>query len=242
MFSTHEGITVPAVTRDQMREVDRIAVEEFGLDILQMMENAGRGLALNVFEMLGLDTGEVTVLAGSGGNGGGGLCCARHLHNHGFKVNLFLDREPARLRGPALQQYRIIARAGVEAATPELAERLIAGADLVIDALIGYSLLGPPRGRVAELIEICNRTGARALSLDLPSGMNATSGETPGAAIRPERTFTLALPKTGLRKASGELYLADIGIPPAVYQPLGIRFEPIFGVRYYLPLRIVEPV
>ena len=80
-FRTQDGIVVPAVTAEQMREVDRIAVEEFGLGILQMMENAGRNLALNVMGMLDFVVttsvvGEVTVLAGAGGNGGGGLCCA----------------------------------------------------------------------------------------------------------------------------------------------------------------------
>jgi NAD(P)H-hydrate epimerase len=79
-FRTEDGIPVPAVTAEQMREVDRIAVEDFGLGILQMMENAGRNLAQNVLGMLDGRRGEVTVLVGSGGNGGGGLCCARHLH------------------------------------------------------------------------------------------------------------------------------------------------------------------
>lgn len=77
-FHTETGIAVPAVTADQMREVDRLAVEEFSLAILQMMENAGRILAAHAMAMLGGSGGEVAVLAGSGGNGGGGLCCARH--------------------------------------------------------------------------------------------------------------------------------------------------------------------
>jgi NAD(P)H-hydrate epimerase len=79
LFRTPEGIPVPAVTAEQMREVDRIAVEDFGLGILQMMENAGRNLAANLMEMLASMDGEVTVLAGAGGNGGGGLRSARHL-------------------------------------------------------------------------------------------------------------------------------------------------------------------
>ncbi len=74
VFRTEDGVVVPAVTADQVREVDHIAVEEFSLSILQMMENAGRNLAENVLAMLGGIKGEITLLAGSGGNGGGGLC------------------------------------------------------------------------------------------------------------------------------------------------------------------------
>jgi NAD(P)H-hydrate epimerase len=86
MFRTEAEIPVLAVTAEQMREVDRIAVEEFGLTILQMMENAGRNLTENVLDMLDGARGEVVILVGSGGNCGGGLCCARHLHNRGFQV------------------------------------------------------------------------------------------------------------------------------------------------------------
>jgi NAD(P)H-hydrate epimerase len=237
-FWTQEGVPVPAVTAEQMREVDRIAVEEFGLGILQMMENAGRNLAANVMDMLGRIGGEVTVLAGAGGNGGGGLCCARHLHNRGSKVNLVLDRDASALRGAAADQLRILQAAGLRSVDPPQIEEAIRRADIVIDALIGYSLRGDPRGRAAELIGLCNGHAARILSLDVPSGLNATTGETPGPVVRPGRTMTLALPKTGLASISGELYVADIGIPPEVYRPLGLSFEPFFEGRYWI--RIVS--
>jgi NAD(P)H-hydrate epimerase len=238
MFKTKSGQRIPAVTEDQMREVDRIAMEDFGLGVIQMMENAGRSLALNVMDMLGSHAGEVTILAGSGGNGGGGICSARHLHNRGFKVHLILDRDPNELRGSTLSQFRILEKAGLGVAKPDDAEQFLKKADIVIDALIGYSLRGAPKGRTAELISLAYQNAARVLSLDLPSGMNATTGEAPGVVIRPERTLTLALPKTGLRHLDGELYLADIGIPPEVYHSLDIRFEPFFGDRYWIPLEV----
>ena len=247
MFRTEDGIVVPAVTAEQMREVDRLATEEFGLGILQMMENAGRNLAGNAMEMLdgpstGLRTrarGEVTVLAGSGGNGGGGLCCARHLHNRGFTVWVVLSKEPATLTGAAANQLHILQAAGVGACfkhAPARAEEVIRRAQVVVDALIGYSLRGSVRGRVAELIDLCNQHAARVLSLDVPSGLDATTGEAAGVVVRPERTLTLALPKTGLRGVPGELYLADIGIPPELYQWLGLSFEPPFGRRHWVHL------
>lgn len=240
LFETIDGTPVPALTAAQMREVDRIAVEEYGLGILQMMENAGRSLAQNAVEMLGRAGGRVAVLAGSGGNGGGGLCCARHLHNRGFEVWVMLSRPAEELGGAARVQLDILRAAGIEPVEEEQACTAIARADLTVDALIGYSLRGAPRARAAELIEACNRHSRRALSLDVPSGLDATNGHAPGRVVRPERTLTLALPKTGLRRASGALYLADIGIPPEAYCGLGVSFEPFFGRHYWIELQAVR--
>jgi NAD(P)H-hydrate epimerase len=235
-FRTEDDIVVPAVTADQMLAVDRMAVEEFGLGMLQMMENAGRSLALNVMDMLDSARGEVTVLAGAGGNGGGGLCCARHLHNRGFKVWVVLDRDRRMLRGAAANQLDILQAAGRQPADPTQAGELMGRSQIVVDALIGYGLRGAPRGRTAELIELCNQHAARVLSLDVPSGLDATTGEAPGPVVRPERTLTLALPKTGLQRVPGDLYLADIGIPPEVFQRLGVPFQPPFEEKYWIPL------
>jgi NAD(P)H-hydrate epimerase len=163
-----DGIPVPAITAAQMREVDRVAVEEFGLGILQMMENAGRNLALHVLDMLAHPApqdarlpvhGEVpmiAILAGSGGNGGGGLCCARHLHNRGLDVRLVLSKEPGALAGAARAQLDILRAAGLRPVAPTQVQATLSRAHLVVDALIGYSLRGAPRGRAAELIEACN--------------------------------------------------------------------------------------
>ena len=229
-FKTDAGVTVPAVTADQMREVDRVAVEVFGLGILQMMENAGRNLAEYV---MALDTSPVTVLAGAGGNGGGGLCCARHLHNRGYDVTVILDRDADALEGPAANQLHILLAVGIEPLPHAETAAAVDRAGVVVDALIGYSLRGAPRGRAAELIDRCNRSAATVLSLDIPSGMLATTGETPGVAVRPDHTLTLAAPKTGLE---GLLFLADIGIPPAVFRHIGIDFPSPFSTSYRVRL------
>lgn len=239
-FCTEEGMVVPAVTAQQMREVDRAAVEEFGLGILQMMENAGRSLAENVFDMLGGTAAKVTVLAGAGGNGGGGLCCARHLRNRGVDVCVVLDRPPEAARGAAANQLQILKAAGVEPIDATQAERFVSQSALVIDALVGYGLKGAPRGPTASLIELCNRCAARVLALDVPSGIDATTGDAAGVAIRPERTLTLALPKTGLARIGGDLYLADIGIPPVLFRRIGPTVAPVFGPNSWLRLTIDE--
>jgi NAD(P)H-hydrate epimerase len=237
-FHTNTGLRIPAVTADQMHEVDRIAVEEFGLQILQMMENAGRNLCEYVLELLGPSRGQVVVCAGGGGNGGGGLACARHLRNRGIPVSVLLDREGLQFGTPAANQLHILSRAGLKPEYFGKASELLESAAVVVDALIGYSLDGQPRGRTAELIRLCNLTSAPVLSLDIPSGMEATTGTTPGVAVHPGRIMTLALPKTGLDRFTGELQLADIGIPPELYAEMGINLDAVFTGSYRVGLQI----
>jgi NAD(P)H-hydrate epimerase len=235
-FRTTTGRAVPAISANQMREVDRIATDVFGLGLLQMMENAGRNLAGNALEMLSRPHGRVVVLAGAGGNGGGGLACARHLHNRGLDVTIVLDRDASALTGAPANQLAILAATGIVPAHLAEASRLMRHADLVVDALIGYSLHGAPGGQTAELMELCNAAGRRVLALDVPSGLDATTGATPGVVVRPERTMTLALPKTGLLAIASDLFLADIGIPSELYRHIGIELAPVFGSVYWLRL------
>ncbi len=204
---------MPAVTTDQMREVDRLAVEETGLGLLQMMEHAGRNLALQAIDDLGAGwpQAEIVVLAGTGGNGGGGICAARHLANRRARVTLVLS-DPTRLSDASRVQHQVYeSTPGREVRFEDLDS---APVDLIVDAVIGYSLRGAPRGMAAEMIAWANDSSAPSLALDVPTGIDATSGEAPGIAVRAMSTLTLALPKTGLApEKSGALVLADIGIP-----------------------------
>lgn len=220
---------VPAVSVVQMREVDRLMVVEVGVTLLQMMENAGRALATHVRLRLAGDLGgrRVVVLAGAGGNGGGGLAAARRLVTWGAGVDVVLA-QPADLMGPAAgQQLRALRWMGVGIHPPEVADRLLAGADAVADALIGYGLAGAPRPPIAGLIQATNACDTCVIALDLPSGLAADSGEPAAPTIRATTTLTLALPKTGLlappaREWVGELYLADISVPAEVYRRVGV--------------------
>lgn len=239
-FRTDSGVRVPAVSEREMREVDRIAVEKFGLGILQMMENAGRSLAQHVMERLSESAREVLILAGTGGNGGGGLCCARHLRNHGVKVGVVLTRAPGQLSGAAQRQWEILMHSGVEALPLNAAGRALESAAIVVDAILGYSLHGAPRGAAAELIMRCNEVARHVLALDLPSGLDATSGDAPGDSVRANETLTLALPKMGLQRFAGDLYAADIGIPTAVYQELDLDIPNFFGDEYRVKLSAEE--
>ncbi|HUW95260.1 MAG TPA: NAD(P)H-hydrate epimerase [Anaerolineae bacterium] len=242
VFRTEDGVVVPSVTADEKREVDPVAVEEFGLSILQMMENAGRNLAQHALEMLGGLKDEVTILAGAGGNGGGGMCCARHLHNRGLSVWVILASEEAALSPAAHNQLRILRTAGIEPVQLAEARACLSSSLLAVDALVGYGLRGAATGGTAHLIDLCYESAERVLSLDVPSGVDATTGESPGPAVQPHRTLTLALPKTGLRRVRGELYLADIGIPPEVFHRLGLQLEPPFKATSYTQLEPADGV
>jgi NAD(P)H-hydrate epimerase len=223
LFTTAMGIPVPDVSGERMRELDRIAMEEFGIDLLQMMENAGRTLADAVRGMLDGGRG-VTVVAGSGGNGGGGLAAARHLHGRGVPVRVVRSRPEGDLAPATKRQLAILRAAGVPDGGPDEARAWISDASVAIDALIGYGLRAPADGVGAELIRAMNRYARRIVSLDLPSGLDATRGAIGGPVVRPARTVTLALPKTGLADAAADLadlWLADLGIPPEAVRRLG---------------------
>lgn len=228
---------VPGVTAEQMREVDRIAISGTGPNLFQMMENAGRSLAEVAMRWLDSPTMglPVVVLAGTGGNGGGGICAARHLANRGLDVRLVIT-DQSRLRDVPLAQLDLYRSTPGHVAL--LADLDNIDPAFVIDALIGYSIDGAPRGIALELIEWTKGSRARIISLDVPSGIDATTGIAEGAFVSASRTLTLALPKTGLGKLEGDLLLADLGIPDAVYSRLGISVPSgLFAGSFIVPIR-----
>jgi NAD(P)H-hydrate epimerase len=219
--------SLPWLSVAQMREVDRLMIDEFAIALEQMMENAGRNLALLARHLLGGDARarRVLVLAGSGGNGGGGLAAARHLLVAGADVGVVLAK-PERLAPATRRQHEILARLGVPTSTDQRP------AELLVDALLGYGQQGPPSGEIARLIG--EATSAPVLALDVPSGLELETGRLHEPHIRAAATLTLALPKEGLRAGDaadvvGDLYLGDISVPSAVYERLGLSFSSPFG-------------
>ena len=235
--------SLPALTTAQMAEVDRLMIETYSILLIQMMENAGRDLAEQARRMLDgrLTDRRIVVLCGAGNNGGGGMVAARHLHNRGAVVRAKLVADPARLTDVPAHQWRILNVIGLAMETdPDLAQP-----DLIIDALIGYGLSGNPRGVMAEWIERANASGRSILALDTPSGLDTTTGQPGSPCIRATATLTLALPKTGLftpqaRPYVGDLYLADIGVPPELYRQLGIEIESLFTDDFIIPIHPPE--
>ena len=214
-----------------MVEVDHLMIEDYGIWLVQMMENAGRSLAELTRRLLGGDVSgrKISVLCGSGNNGGGGMVAARHLHNWGSEIAVKAVFNPERLKNIPAHQWDILRKIGVRELTTERLDQF----EIILDAIFGYGLSGDPHGLAAEWIELANRSKIPILSLDAPSGLNTTSGVPGDPCISAAATMTLALPKTGLLEPAvkpviGDLYLADISVPPELYQRMGISMPPVF--------------
>ncbi|MQC27243.1 MAG: NAD(P)H-hydrate epimerase [Chloroflexi bacterium] len=225
--------SVPAVSTAQMREVDRLMEEDYGIQLIQMMELAGRNLAeLSRIWLDGDLAGKrIAVLCGAGGNGGGGMSAAPQLANWGAAVEVVLAAEAGALKPVSAHQWAAVQRLGLARTTIALDE-----ADLILDALLGYGAQGDPRAPIADWIEAANASGAPILALDAPSGLDTNSGRAGNPSIRAQATMTLALPKTGLlseeaKEIVGDLFLADIGVPPQLYaeKSLGLSVPDLFG-------------
>jgi len=238
---------LPFLTTEQMIEVDRAMIQDLHIELIQMMENAGRTLA-HLARVRFLDGHpqhkRVVVLAGTGGNGGGALVCARRLHTWGAQVQVILTHPPANYTPVPAHQLDSVQRMHIavsEAGTPVSTRGQ--NPELIVDGLIGYRLKGSPYGTVADVIRWANAQATPILALDVPSGVNGTTGEVLDPAIKATATMTLALPKAGLfapqaRRQRGELYLADIGVPPSLYaeSALSLQVGPLFAESEILRL------
>lgn len=243
-ITTLSAPQIPYISQQEMIEVDRLMVEAYGINLLQMMENAGGQLAALARERFLCNRPaerKILVLAGSGGNGGGALVSARNFYNWGSEVKLLLTKSPDQLSEATRHQAKILGELGVDLESDQIPPESY-HPDLIIDGLIGYNLQGSPRGRAADLINWANLQDGPILALDLPSGLHATTGEVFSPVIQAAATLTLALPKLGLKNAPqpvvGELYLADIGVPPILYaQPtLKMKVGPLFSKSSILRL------
>ena len=168
------------------------------------------------------------------GNGGDGMVAARLLHAWGAQPTVWLSHDPAALRGAAAHHLRSLQALAVPLVLPSGEIPTLPDSDLLIDALLGFGLSGAPTGTAARLIEAANGHAAPTLAVDLPSGLDARTGEPYAPCIRATGTLTLALPKTGLlapvaRPFVGDLAVADIGVPAAAYAHLGVEVPPLFG-------------
>ena len=223
------------LTTEQMVEVDRLMTDVLKIELMQMMENAGRNLArLSIKRFLDDPRSRrVVVMAGVGGNGGGAMVAARRLHQWGADVSVLTTKPDEKYSGVPGHQLAILRRLGVDVNHASLPSSLPSDQeppDLILDGVIGYSLNGDPRGRSADLISWANSSASPILALDVPSGLDSTSGMPRTPAVVAVATMTLALPKAGLSSAQakaimGELFVADIGVPDWVYREIGIKRE-----------------
>ena len=217
------------LTRTQCREIDRRAIEQFGISGLVLMENAGRGLA-DTLCTLGI-AGTVVICCGRGNNAGDGFVLARHLEYRGQRVKVLLWADPETLADDAAANYQIIDRAGIdcqvfrqEPATARLQKEL-QGAAWTVDALLGTGSRGNPRPPLDDVIETLNGSGVPIMAVDVPSGLDCDTGEPSPQTIRAAHTCTFVSLKPGFlaptaRPFVGELHVADIGVPSRLIEQL----------------------
>lgn len=226
--------SIPTATAAQMAEVDRIMMHDLGVDMLQLMEVAGLAVAEAARRMLGGDVAgsRVLLLAGSGGNGGDALVAARHLVAWGATPVAVLSKRALSLPDVTAKQYRLAMALGVPIREPgDEPPGSNDTYDLIVDGLLGFSGRGNPRGVIAELIHLANDHPAPVLAIDIPSGLDATTGVVGDPCIHADATVTLVLPKQGFlspdaREVSGEVTVATIGVPAGVLERVGITVSP----------------
>jgi NAD(P)H-hydrate epimerase len=213
------------LTGQQMRNVDRRAIEEMGIPSLELMEAAGLGVvAAFLADCPDAPSRRVVILCGKGNNGGDGLVAARHLAGRGLRPGVFLLSAPDQLKGDAASNLEAARSAGVEvvSVTDESAWRevraTLEGRPYVIDAILGTGVRGGAHGLAARVIEDLNDAAAPVISIDLPSGLDADTSVVEGRAVRAERTYTLCRPKLALvlppaARMAGDWAVIPIGIP-----------------------------
>jgi len=204
------------ITSKQMAIVDKIAMKN-GIKIDQMMELAGKNLANFV---LRLKPKSVSILYGKGNNGGGGLVAARHLRIKGIKVKIIPASNENNKN--VTHQLKILKNMRI------IPSKKLEKSDVIVDALLGYNIKGNPRKNYAKLINQINKSKAKVVSLDLPSGLDPNSGDPHNPTVKADYTLTLALPKKGLKKLKN-VYLANVGIPNSVYKKLKIPIKNYFN-------------
>jgi NAD(P)H-hydrate epimerase len=229
--------TPTSLSRDEVRALDRIAVERWGVCGLVLMENAGRQVADQAVRMLGDATDKpanycselmagksVAIVAGAGNNGGDGYVAARHLAIRGVKTITFLVSPESKITGDAAENLKIIRKLGLRV------RQLVAGSlaelagelrkyDLVIDAIGGTGITGPLRGDLAAAVEQVNLAARPVLAVDIPTGLDCDTGQAPGPVVRATVTVTMVARKKGFdapgaKENTGEVVVADIGVPP----------------------------
>lgn len=231
------------LTRAQVRELDRLAIEEYGLPGIVLMENAGGGSARRVVE-LALVRPEaatrrvrVAVLCGTGNNGGDGYVLARHVANAGLAVDVFASGPRERLTSDAGLFRAVVERMGIDvhdigdAASLERARGPLDRADILVDALLGTGFDGPVRGDMARVLDLVEelRTGGvqsalrTVVALDLPSGLDCDSGAPSKGTVRADFTLTFVAPKQGFASRAAQPHLGrveviSIGTPIALVQ------------------------
>jgi NAD(P)H-hydrate epimerase len=206
----------PQLTSRQVKEVDALAQERFGISVDWLMEAAG-------WQVARFCPQRTAVVCGVGNNAGDGLAAARHLHRWG-KLASVSCLNPARLPSAAARELEALRRHGILVS----GELHLSGAQAVVDAIFGTGISRRPEGDFAAWIEAINAAKLQVIAVDVPSGLDADTGVAYAPSVQAQTTVTLGLPKPGLFQAdgpglSGEVWVADIGVPFEAYALVGVQ-------------------
>ena len=205
---------LPTLTSAQVKQVEALCEERFGISVDWLMEAAGWQIARYVGQ-------RAAVVCGVGNNAGDGLAAARHLQRWGRLTGVCCV-DLTRLLGPAANELEALRNLGVAVG----GDLNLGDADVVVDAIFGTGLSRAPEGKFAEWITAINRSGKDVVSVDVPSGLDADSGVAYAPCIRATVTITLGLPKPGLLGLPGRVIVADIGVPFEAYAAVGVVVPP----------------
>jgi len=238
---------VKVATAREMRNIDRLAAEKYGVTGMELMERAGMAVFEEARRMLEERRGSrAVIVCGRGNNGGDGFVVARLLARSGYQPRVLLAGRADALKGDAAANYKRAVTAGVPIQEVEDVPPHLPPCDIVVDALLGTGLQSDVEGLFAELVRLMNEHPAPVLSVDIPSGLDSDAGVPRGACVRADATVTLGLPKVGMVvfpgvEYVGRLLVADIGIPAPLLegkdpeQPLNLNLVTPEMVRDWLP-------
>jgi NAD(P)H-hydrate epimerase len=226
--------TVKYLTRQELRDLDRLAVVEYGVPAEVLMENAGRSVAELLLD-LGAK-GPALICCGKGNNGGDGFVVARHLDLRCVPLQILLFGKPDDLRGEAKTNFTILERAGLRVHSIsdidfQNLDRDLAGAEWIVDALYGTGFKGSIRAPMDEVVNRINASGRPVLAIDIPSGLDCDSGIASGPAVRARHTITFVASKVGFQNPAaapylGQLHITGIGAPRALLERFGVFSPP----------------
>ncbi len=223
-------VPLPPLSREQSRQVDQVAIEQYGMSGLVLMENAGRGAAELINRLI--PTGPITILCGQGNNAGDGYVIARHLELLDRDVQVISVVELERLSGDAGANAKLAVRAEIPIQVVTEANRLaeaIEPASTLVDCLLGTGARGDLREPYRTAVEIANRTGAARIAIDLPTGLDCDTGVPGTPTFQAEHTITFVSPKIGFeqpqaRDSVGEMHVVAIGAPRKLLDSMRQQF------------------
>ena len=225
----------------EMRNLDKCAIEDYGIvgDIL--MENAGQAAYFVILDQIGIKGKDFVILCGPGNNGGDGLVAARKIHSQGGTARVFLMSDEGKFKGSARKNFEIVSKLPIEVRKVEDQETLrsyIMDCDVIVDAILGTGITREVKGKYRDIINLINKSKKLTVSIDIPSGINGDNGKIMGVAVRADYTITYGLPKIGNVlypgfEYCGKLYVTHISFPPELYNKPELKME--IGIPSPLP-------